>query len=280
MEEDRRQILEEILAKADALMVQCAELKNLVSSCLADGAVHETAAVDEDLPEAEVETVEDDLPEAEPVEPGEDLPEADVDEGEPEVVAEAAPAGIPDAVSSAVPDTVPEVAPETVAPEAVVEDLPENEAVKVEEDLPEITPVQPEEDSIGTVLEEPKPSLPESYAIDLDDDVSVIPIFEKARKHKESAVVDALASKESWRTDLPGSKVSDIRSAISLNDRILFINNLFGEDPAAFKETLTELNAMTSFEDGVTYVESVHPEWDMESDTVYRFMMAVRRRLQ
>ena len=241
MEEDRRQILEEILAKADALMIQCAELKNLVSSCLADGAVHEIAAVDEDLPEAvedavedlpeaEVETVEDDLPEAEPVEPG--------------------------------------------------EDSPENEAETVEEDLPEITPVQPEEDSVGTVLEEPKPSLPESYAIDLDDDVSVIPIFEKARKHKESAVVDALASKESWRTDLPGSKVSDIRSAISLNDRILFINNLFGEDPAAFKETLTELNAMTSFEDGVTYVESVHPEWNMESDTVYRFMMAVRRRLQ
>lgn len=241
MEEDKRQILEEILAKADALMVQCAELKKLVSSCLADGAVHEIAALAEDLPEAvgdevedlpgaEMETVEDDLPEAEPVEPG--------------------------------------------------EDLPENETVKVEEDLPEITPVQYEEDSVGTVLEEPRPSLPQSYAIDLDDDVSVIPIFEKARKHKESAVVDALASKESWRTDLPGSKVSDIRSAISLNDRILFINSLFGEDPAAFKETLTELNAMTSFEEGVTYVETIHPEWNMESDIVYRFMMAVRRRLQ
>lgn len=241
MEEDKRQILEEILAKADALMVQCAELKKLVSSCLADGAVHEIATLAEDLPEAVgdevedlpeagMETVADDLPEAEPVEPG--------------------------------------------------EDLSENEAVKVEEDLPEITPVQPEEDSVGTVLEEPRPSLPQSYAIDLDDDVSVIPIFEKARKHKESAVVDALASKESWRTDLPGSKVSDIRSAISLNDRILFINSLFGEDPAAFKETLTELNAMTSFEEGVTYVETIHPEWNMESDIVYRFMMAVRRRLQ
>lgn len=265
MEEDKRQILEEILAKADALMVQCAELKKLVSSCLADGAVHEIAALAEDLPEAvgdevedlpgaEMETVEDDLPEAEPVEPGEDLPENEtvkVEEDLPEAVAEAAPAGIPDAVSSAVPDTVPE-----------------------------ITPVQYEEDSVGTVLEEPRPSLPQSYAIDLDDDVSVIPIFEKARKHKESAVVDTLASKESWRTDLPGSKVSDIRSAISLNDRILFINSLFGEDPAAFKETLTELNAMTSFEEGVTYVETIHPEWNMESDIVYRFMMAVRRRLQ
>ena len=93
-------------------------------------------------------------------------------------------------------------------------------------------------------------------------------------------MVDKLASKEAWRTDLPGTKVSDIRSAISLNDRILFINHLFGEDPAAFKEALTSLNAMENFDQAADYLASIHPEWNMESDTVYRFMMAVRRRLQ
>ena len=109
---------------------------------------------------------------------------------------------------------------------------------------------------------------------------SVIPIFEKASYSKSDAVVDKLASKEAWRTDLPGTKVSDIRSAISLNDRILFINHLFGEDPAAFKEALTALNAMENFNQAADYIASIHPEWNMESDTVYRFMMAVRRRLQ
>ena len=109
---------------------------------------------------------------------------------------------------------------------------------------------------------------------------SVIPIFEKASYSKSDAVMDKLASKEAWRTDLPGTKVSDIRSAISLNDRILFINHLFGEDPAAFKEALTSLNAMDNFDQAVDYLASIHPEWNMESDTVYRFMMAVRRRLQ
>lgn len=136
---------------------------------------------------------------------------------------------------------------------------------------------EPEEKLRENALEDAVPEdLPEP--IEIQD--SVIPIFEKASYSKSDAVVDKLASKEAWRTDLPGTKVSDIRSAISLNDRILFINHLFGEDPAAFKEALTSLNAMENFDQAADYIASIHPEWNMESDTVYRFMMAVRRRLQ
>ena len=93
-------------------------------------------------------------------------------------------------------------------------------------------------------------------------------------------VIDAMIAKQPWRTDMPGSPVRDIRSAISLNDRILFINYLFGEDPMAFQEMLTQLNAMSSFDEAAAHAITVHPEWDLESDTVYRFMMALRRRHQ
>lgn len=93
-------------------------------------------------------------------------------------------------------------------------------------------------------------------------------------------VIDAMIAKQPWRTDMPGSPVRDIRSAISLNDRILFINYLFHEDPLAFQEMLTQLNALTSFDEAAAHVVAVHPEWDLESDTVYRFMMALRRRHQ
>lgn len=126
-----------------------------------------------------------------------------------------------------------------------------------------------------SILEEPDPA---ESPIEIED--SIIPIFEKARRGQSASMVDKLTAKESWRTDIPGAKVSDIRSAISLNDRILFINQLFGEDPAAFKDALTSLNAMDNFDQAADYIASAHPEWDMESDTVYRFMMAVRRRLQ
>ena len=112
--------------------------------------------------------------------------------------------------------------------------------------------------------------LPEEVVDDLPEDAAPVPV----------AVIDAMTSKQAWRTDMPGSPVRDIRSAISLNDRILFINYLFGEDPIAFQEMLTQLNAMTSFNEAVDAVTAAHPEWDLESDTVYRFMMALRRRLQ
>lgn len=140
---------------------------------------------------------------------------------------------------------------------------------------------EPDEKLRENAFEDAVPEdLPEDLPEPIEIQDSVIPIFEKASYSKSDAVVDKLASKEAWRTDLPGTKVSDIRSAISLNDRILFINHLFGEDPAAFKEALTSLNAMDNFDQAVDYLASIHPEWNMESDTVYRFMMAVRRRLQ
>lgn len=220
MEGGKRLFLEDILARTEALISQCEELKALVSGYLEtpDEAGESLQEPEESLPESEKS-----LPE-----PEEDLPEPE-------------------------------------------EDLPESE-----EDLPE--PVESLQEPVPEykVPEIPLKEFNVPEPIELED--GIIPVFEKAPRRK--AVVDKLASKEAWRTDIPGTKVSDIRSAISLNDRILFINHLFGEDPAAFKEALTALNAMENFNQAADYIASIHPEWNMESDTVYRFMMAVRRRLQ
>ena len=106
------------------------------------------------------------------------------------------------------------------------------------------------------------------------------PVVEPESVVSPVPVIDAMIAKQPWRTDMPGSPVRDIRSAISLNDRILFINYLFGEDPMAFQEMLTQLNAMTSFDEAAAHAIAAHPEWNLESDTVYRFMMALRRRHQ
>ena len=94
------------------------------------------------------------------------------------------------------------------------------------------------------------------------------------------AVIDSMTDRQAWRTDMAGTHVRDIRSAISLNDRILFINTLFDQDPMAFQESLTKINQMTSLDEVVSHVVAEHPEWDLESETVYRFMMAVRRKVE
>lgn len=139
---------------------------------------------------------------------------------------------------------------------------------------PDLYPSQTEPEPSPVVSDEEHDLFPESPA------PAVEPVVEPAVAPAVQPVIDALYEKQAWRTDIPGLPVKDIRSAISLNDRILFINHLFHEDPMVFQTTLTQLNAMQSFDEAVSYVVSQHPEWNLESDTVYRFMMALRRRLQ
>lgn len=95
----------------------------------------------------------------------------------------------------------------------------------------------------------------------------------------ETAVMDVMAEKQAWRTDRPGSQVKNVISAISLNDRVLLINVLFREDPILFQNTISAFNGMSSLDEAITYIQANFPEWDMNSEPVYRLMMAVRRKL-
>jgi hypothetical protein len=97
---------------------------------------------------------------------------------------------------------------------------------------------------------------------------------------KSAPIIDTMTDMQAWRTDMPGSPVKDVRSAISLNDRILFINKLFDEDPMAFQEAIGKVNSFETFAQVVEYISTEHSDWNLESDTVYRFMMAVRRKVR
>ena len=82
-----------------------------------------------------------------------------------------------------------------------------------------------------------------------------------------------------WMIDLPGSPVANVISAISLNDRVLFINTLFKEDPSLFQQTIAAFNGMESIGEAISYVIANFPDWNLNSEVVYRLMMAVRRKL-
>ena len=167
------------------------------------------------------------------------------------------------------------------------DDVPEPEA-EAEESEPEaeVEESEPETDAVEDV--EPVESaveedLPVAEEEDDDDDLPIFAepevVAPQLRKPKPT-VIDTMTDRQAWRTDMPGTPVKDIRSAISLNDRIFFINYLFNENPMAFQEALTRINQMGSLDEVVEYVTSDFPEWNMESDVVYRFMMAVRRRIR
>ena len=181
-----------------------------------------------------------------------------------------------------IPETEDVVEPVAEVPEAEVPEIVED---TVDDDLPfDDIPAEPVEEPMEELAEEPV----EEPIEEQDDDLPIFaepepePVQQTApidRKPRQT-VIDSMTDRQAWRIDMPGTPVKDIRSAISLNDRILFINMLFGQDPMAFQDALTKINQMASLDEVVDFVMNERPEWDLESETVYRFMMAVRRKIR
>ena len=202
--------------------------------------------------------------------------------GTTETVVEEAPVGAFEATVVEAVEEVPTEVLEEAPIEIDIEDVLDVDVVEeteaevaeeestLEEDIEEVVPQQ-------IVAEEPEQAA-EVVPEQIKEEEEML--IDAAAASLKPAVIDTMTTREAWRTDMPGSPVKDIRSAISLNDRILFINGLFDEDPMLFQSVLTKINSMAGLDEVVEYLRAERPSWDMESDEVYRFMMAVRRRIQ
>lgn len=169
----------------------------------------------------------------------------------------------PESGTASEPDAEPEPAAE---PEAAAE--PESAAE------PEAEPLQEEDDEPFSLFGEmfgAAPARKSSRSRTLN---------EANASRASGAVIDLQTDRPAWYVDMPGPEVKDVRSAISLNDRVMFIANLFREDSMLFQDVVNHINGMSDLHKAVAYLQSTFPEWDMGSDAVYRFMMAVRRKIR
>lgn len=167
----------------------------------------------------------------------------------------------------------PEAEPETeAAPETEAEPEPDAEPEPAAE--PEAEPLQEEDDEPFSLFGEmfgAAPARKSSRSRTLN---------EANASRASGAVIDLQTDRPAWYVDMPGPEVKDVRSAISLNDRVMFIANLFREDSMLFQDVVNHINGMSDLHKAVAYLQSTFPEWDMGSDAVYRFMMAVRRKIR
>ena len=306
MDKSPKEILAELDAELSALKARVGEiekkvelLRNELDMELAEPLDLGTAdylydiadAVPEDIPAENVpEAVADDMP-------------ADVfAENAGENVGESVPDDIPEAESESEPEAEPETEPDT-------EDLPESEpeveqepAQEVEqetEDLPEAVPGQEiqaepeteaEPEQVAGTEPEPKPEdLLEEDGFSLfggmaEEEEPKAKKTKAPSEHRQysghKVIADQKYGNEAWRKDMPGPEVKDVRSAISLNDRVMFISTLFRDDSMLFQDVINKINALTTLEKAVQYLKENFPEWDMDSELVYRFMMSVRRKIR
>ena len=165
---------------------------------------------------------------------------------------------------------VPEELP-VPAPAPAPEDIPEDDGVDftgIELGLDDIelepVPTGAEAEPIPEPLPEPIPE--------------PVPEAEEEEEFPEGPDISATAHLP-WRTDRVGIRVKNLRSAISLYDRALFIGTLFKEDYSLYDSTISALNNLETLDEAVEYIVVHFPEWNLRSDVVYNFMMAVRKKL-
>ena len=201
---------------------------------------------------------------------------------EDEPVADSEPVAEPEPPAPAAPEPEPVFVPETEPlsePEPVY--APEPESVPEPAPVPEPVPV-PEAEPVFAPEPEPVAFEPEMVELEpapvVDIPTEAEPVREEAPKPRP-AVIDVMARDRAWKTDIPGSPVRNIISGISLNDRILFINTLFKGDAGAFQSTIALFNTYETLSQAEAFIEANYPGWNLDSEVVYRFMMAVRRKL-
>lgn len=261
MEKSLKEVFNEIHTTIEGLRAQLDELEERVVAL---------AQIPDHVGDDASVAVEDDAP----VAVGNDVPVAVEDDAlEPEPV-EVEPE--PVELETQPVEVVPE--PVEVIPEPVDVDLPT-------EDIPAVEPAAEPEPAIEP---EPEPAVEPEPAIEPEPTIEPEPVAEP-----EPEVIDLSidmagmgartvpdAKNYQWMIDLPGGPVANVISAISLNDRVLFINTLFKEDPALFQSTISEFNKMETINEAVSYVIANFPDWNLNSEVVYRLMMAVRRKLK
>ncbi|MBR5610883.1 MAG: hypothetical protein IKW65_05120 [Bacteroidales bacterium] len=195
----------------------------------------------------------------------------------PEPAAVPKPAAVPEPVASSEPAVATE--PVAVPGPAVV-----SEPVAVPEPVAVREPVSaPQSVSAAAPVIVHEPETEETFFTVTDlNEVHAAPKTMVADLFVErNTIADVAQSKTiPWMVDIPGPKVEMIQSALSFNDRLTFIRDLFDGDSEQFNITLDRINETSTFDEVVSDMRDAYPEWDESSPLVYRFYMEVRRKFR
>jgi len=174
--------------------------------------------------------------------------------------------------------------PETIRHELVLDESinweDNDEELEEENKPPKISHVKTQTDITGetekAALPAPKePDLPKEKAKPAAPDKSpddVVTINQKISSQLGGKATGGQAA------DAP---VSDIKQVITLNDKLLFIKDLFNGYSLAYSEAIEILNRFNAFEDATTFLNknyAIKNNWESKPETVEKFYALLRRR--
>ncbi len=78
------------------------------------------------------------------------------------------------------------------------------------------------------------------------------------------------------------AKLDDLKSAIDISDKFLFIRSLFDNEVSAYNESIEKFNSMNSHNDAIIFIQHLAHKynWDEDSDIYNKFVSIIERRFE
>jgi hypothetical protein len=183
----------------------------------------------------------------------------------------------------------------TAVNEVVVEEGEEKEEIKEEEQIEEneetssdainsdvfiqnveIPKKVEEKEKIETSVSKAEPKQSQPSLFQTDSEVQHESLGESLGKDKLS-MNESIGKKENdLASKLQAKPVNDIKAAINLGDRFLFIKELFNGNADEFNQTIQDLNSIQSYDEAIKLLGKY--DWDEENATVTYFQSIIQRK--
>ena len=161
-------------------------------------------------------------------------------------------------------------------------DSPAEEVVMQAQVTPELAPItntdQELETPVEVIDENLVPNIVEAHAVENSQvnlaEVKTEPILVASEKIEIKEVKEV-------KDHLVMEPIKDLRSAIGINDKFQFIQELFGGDEKLFEVGIKTINAFKIFPEAQFYIKRELREknnWDEESNVVKQFDQLIKRR--
>ena len=122
----------------------------------------------------------------------------------------------------------------------------------------------------------------EEHIEDVDAEEGRKYIVEKTNLNNSTSINDSFASETSEKTvadKLSRQPIKDLKSAIGLNQKFLFMNDLFEGDNELFNNAINKINAFNTLPEAIAFINGeLSSAWDKENSLVLNFMDLVERR--
>jgi hypothetical protein len=151
-----------------------------------------------------------------------------------------------------------------------------NESKNKEEKIVEEKPVENKQESTKQIFQKPDVPLPEKEdepksTVDLFSDSASESIGERIGPKDQSSVADKMQK----------SQVNDLRQAIGINEKFLFINELFNGDLGRYNKVIDELNELKTQEGINAYLIElkVANQWSDKNDAYLKLKSLLDRKI-